>query len=97
MKTIETQIWLTNPEEAGRNNAWYTAYSGDMAGNGWHKVCDHDIEFEEPTATEVARDMVPILRAKKAAIRVRAEEHCADLEQQIQNLLAITYDDPEAP
>jgi hypothetical protein len=94
-KTVNARVWLCNPNSDGE--ALYDFQNCDMSKHGWYEVGVFPIKFEEPTREEIIPAVVEGLRKGLVEIRATAESRCRLVEEQIQNLLALTYDEPPKP
>ncbi len=64
----------------------------DMSTAGWTRIGTASIEVTLCSANEIITSKVDALRALKAKKLADAQREATDIEQQIQTLLAITYD-----
>lgn len=64
----------------------------DMSMAGWTRVGTASVEVTLGSANEIITSKVDALRALKAQKLADAQREATEIEQQIQTLLAITYD-----
>lgn len=107
MKTItaKTTAWITTysgigPDEikAPTDEMVHQLYfsRGDMKEQGWTVAGEAEITVTLVDVDTLITNKVESLRAQLQEVRSDAQVRCNSLEQQIQKLLAITYDEPQA-
>ena len=72
-----------------------TLWSGDTAGSDWLLVGEADVSINLLPRADVVVAKVAVLRAEQSRVRADAEMTSRRLEQQIQSLLAISYEAPD--
>jgi hypothetical protein len=86
--TVTTTIWDTSPEDP--DNPFYTCYTGDMSLQGWVRVKEHTIEFQDISREEKIAAAVLALRQHQEKMVERHRKEFQALQDRIANLLAIT-------
>ncbi len=99
----QTNVWLTGTSRwdieklqttASVGDFWYG--DGDMSDIGWMKVGTAEFDVLITTDnTSIVKAQVDTLKQQAQKIRAEAEVKANEIENEIRNLLAITYE-PEA-
>lgn len=87
MAQVTTTIWDCYPEDP--DNKHYTCYSGDMTTQGWARVKDHTITFDDISRDEKVAQVVKVLRAEQEKMVERHQKEFRALQDRIANMLAI--------
>lgn len=61
----------------------------DFTGIGYVKVHEQEVEFESPADRDLKAKLVIAKRAQQAKIKAAAFEECSNIEEEIQELLAL--------
>jgi uncharacterized protein YqgV (UPF0045/DUF77 family) len=97
--TFETKAWLSNHNHStpadlltpmGAAGLHYTPI--DMSDSGSAFIANATVTIDIPDERTLVENKVEALREQAASIRAQATAKCTQIEGQIQNLLAITYD-----
>jgi hypothetical protein len=75
---------VNNPEE-------YVIFANDMTCYGYVLIQKVEFDFPEPNRDLVASECIHALNDKKAAVYKECEERVANLNEQIDKLLALPY------
>lgn len=98
--TVKTKAWATQycritPQELLEGNRIDDLVFGnyDKSPSGWTFIGDAEITVTIPDERTLIDNKVEALREEAKAIRAEATAKVTQIESQIQNLLAISYDD----
>lgn len=99
--TAAMKAWLpshsfTSPTDllAGKIDGLFYS-NADMASSGWTEVGSASITLELIDTRAMIDNKVEALKQEGAAIRAEAYQKTMRIDEQIRNLLAISYDAPE--
>lgn len=93
MTTLKRTLWLPYPEQLGKDLEQISLHLGSseidmgLEPHNWVKLMD--IEIELPSKEEVVEKVIAKLREQQRKVRVRAEEVVEELEQTLQQFLAL--------
>lgn len=102
--TGTTKAWITEhstarPEDIAEGNPqlvkWLAYSDHDMSTEGWALIGEAQITINLPSVNEVVTNRVASLRQQITNVRAEAENKATQLEREVQELLAITYEAPE--
>lgn len=106
MATITGQIdaWLTEHSQAefmeGRGRGDTVTMIGavklldlDMTSHGWTRIGRATVALEIDDDNTIRKSMVDALREQKKSVLAEAQREATRIEERIQNLLAITFDE----
>jgi len=106
MATIKGKVgaWLTDGTQAGfiegrslnDENAMIAAVrflNVDMTSMGWTRIGSADVTLEIDNDDTIRQNMIESLREQKKSILAKAHSEATTIEERIQNLLAITFDE----
>lgn len=66
--------------------------ASDMTTMGWTRVGVATVELEIENENQIRQNMVGALREQKKTVLAKAQLEATQIEEQIQNLLAISYE-----
>lgn len=94
------KVWLVNP--AAQEESWYYSPQSanlDMSIHGWFEVgqVENTVALTNPSREAIILQLTKTLRDQQREIRAEAESEANQIEQQIQNLLALDYTPSPAP
>lgn len=77
---------MTDPD----NSRWFSYYTEDMSHHGFILIGKAEIEIELLTPAEINNSAVETLKAQVQEVRAKAEKDVTQLQDKINQLLAIT-------
>lgn len=96
--TIESKAFLmkgssVTPEElqTEKGAKFLSFFQSDMSAHGFSYIGPASITIDVPEPRALVEQAIQSLREEAAATRAEATKKCAEIESQIQNLLAIEY------
>lgn len=92
MATLKTKVWASDP--ASLEHPGYTTFDADMEKQGWVFVQSVEIEYTPLTRDELIAGGVLNLRQQREAMIEEQVRALRRLDEAIQNLLSLTYDQP---
>ncbi len=87
MAQVTTTIWDTSPEDP--DTPWYTCYTGDMSLQGWARVKEHTIEFQDISREEKVAQLVTAIKREQEKMVERHRNEFQSLKDRLANLLAL--------
>lgn len=92
MATLKTRVWASDP--ASLEHPGYTMFDADMEKQGWVFVQNAEIEYTPLMRDELIAGGVLNLRKQREAMVEEQVRALRRLDEAIQNLLSLTYDQP---
>jgi hypothetical protein len=100
--TGTTGVWLTQyssigPKELAESDGerlvnGFQYGSHDMTGSGWTRIGEAQVHITLKSTDEILLSKVDALKAQKTKLQAETQEEITRIDEQIQNLLAISYE-----
>ena len=96
---LSKQVWLSSSSQKYmkssdmndiENSTWFSYHQGDMSHHGFVLIGHAEIDIELLTPAEINNGAVEALKAQVQEVRAKAEKEVNQLQDKINQLLAIT-------